>query len=341
MHAMNRRVQPLARRMAQVAVAAVAAVGVFGPVSVLAAEYNWRVSVVTPEGHPYNDGLAHFKERVESGSDGAISVKIFPSSQLGGEVESVKNVQLGTLDMTIVSTSNTSPFYQDLEVLGVPYSFKSLECAYKVLDGEIGQNMAKGLVEQSGLRVLGWYTFGMRQLVNTKRPILEPKDLNGLVFRVPADKMAEAAYKALGANPVPMAFPEMFNGFQQGVIDGADNPLITLQAFKWYEVVKYASITNTAAGLSPFLVSERAFQKLPDPLKELVLEAGAESAVVNRESEARLTADATGKLKENGVQIDEPDLAPFREAVQPVFDLARKNFGDELVESVLNAQTGC
>ncbi len=334
----NRRELPRLRRVAQVALAAVAA---FGSLVVMAAEHNWRVSVVTPEGHPYNDGLAHFKERVETGSDGAISVKIFPSSQLGGEVESVKNVQLGTLEMTIVSTSNTSPFYKDLEVMGVPYSFKSLECAYKVLDGEIGQGMAAGLVEQSGLRVLGWYTFGMRQLINTKRPILEPKDLNGLVFRVPADKMAEAAYKALGANPVPMAFPEMFNGFQQGVIDGADNPLITLQAFKWYEAVKYASITNTAAGLSPFLVSEKAFQKLSEPLKKLVLEAGAESAVINRESEATLTANATEFLKEHGVQIDEPDLAPFRAAVQPVFDLARENFGDELVESVLNAQKDC
>lgn len=306
-----------------------------------APEFSWRVSVVTPEGHPYNVALQHFKERVEQGSEGAIEVKIFPSSQLGGEVESVKNVQLGTLEMTVVSTSNTSPFYKDLEVMGVPYSFKSLTCAYQVLDGPIGQEMAQGLLEQSGLRVLGWYTFGMRQIINTKRPILEPADLEGLVFRVPADKMAEAAYKAMGANPVPMAFPEMFNALQQGVIDGADNPLITVQAFKWYEVVKNVSLTNTAAGLSPFLVSEKVFRKLPPPLQELVLEAGAESARINRENEAAQTASAADFLSEQGVRIDKPDLEPFRDAVQPVFDMAREQYGADLVNSVLEAQTDC
>lgn len=324
------------------AIGAVAITTMFATTIVAAeADYTWRVAVTTPEGHPYNTGLQHFKERVEEGSDGQIAVKIFPSSQLGGEVESVKNVQLGTLEMTVVSTSNTSPFYKDLEVMGVPYSFKSLTCAYEVLDGPIGKEMAEGLLENAGLRVLGWYTFGMRQIINTQRPVLEPDDLKGLVFRVPADKMAEAAYKAMGANPVPMAFPEMFNGLQQGVIDGADNPLITVKSFKWYEVVKYVSITNTAAGLSPFLISDKRFQKLPPDLQDLVLEAGVESAQINRESEAEQTVDAADFLKENGVRIDEPDTKPFREAVKPVFNMAREQYGTQLVNRVLEAQSDC
>lgn len=308
---------------------------------VFAAEYDWRIAVTTPEGHPYNTGLAHFEKRVEEGSDGAIAVEVFPSGQLGGEVESAKNLQLGTLEMTIISTSNASPFYKNLEVFGVPYSFKSLSCAYKVLDGPIGQRMAKGLREQAGLRVLGWYTFGMRQIFNTERPIHKPEDLKGLVFRVPADKMAEAAYKAMGANAVPLAFTEMFNALQQGVIDGADNPLITLQTFKWYEVVDHVSITNTAAGLSPFLMSEKAFQKLPEDLQQLVIEAGAESAQVNREAEAELTANAADFLEEKGVKIVEPDLEPFHDKVKPVFEMARERFGDDLIDRIQDMQTDC
>ncbi|GMG82119.1 TRAP transporter substrate-binding protein [Paralimibaculum aggregatum] len=306
-----------------------------------AADHNWRVSVVTPEGHPYNVALAAFKKRVEEGSDGRIGITVFPSGQLGDEVESAKNLQLGTLEMTIISTSNASPFYKELEVFGVPYSFKSLSCAFKVLDGEVGQEMAAGLREGAGMRVLGWYTFGMRQLFNTERPIETPDDMSGLVFRVPADKMAEAAYKALGANPVPMGFNEMFNALQQGVIDGADNPLITLKAFKWYEVVPHVTISNTAAGLSPFLVSEQAFSALPEDLQQLVIEAGSESAEVNRTTEEAATRDARAFLAENGVAIVEPDIAQFREKVQPVFDEAAELFGQALLDRIQAAQSGC
>lgn len=305
------------------------------------ADFDWRVAVTTPEGHPYNEGVEAFKQAVEEGSDGRISVTIFPSGQLGDEVESAKNLQLGALDLTVVSTSNTSPFYKPLEVFGVPYSFKSLSCAYAVLDGEVGEQMADGLLENAGLRVLGWYTFGMRQILNTKRPIVSPEDMEGLVFRVPADKMAEAAYKALGANPVPMGFNEMFNALQQGVIDGADNPLITLQTFKWYEVVPYVSITNTAAGLSPFLISEKSFQALPDDLQQLVIDAGKQSAEVNRKTEAELTGNAASFLKEQGVKIEEPDTAPFREGVQPVFDQAAELYGKDLLDQIAAAQDGC
>lgn len=306
-----------------------------------APKHRWRVAVVTPAGHPYNLGLEHFKRRVENGSNNEIEVTIFPSGQLGGEVESVKNVQLGTLTMTIVSTSNTSPFYKDLEALGVPYLFKNMSCAYKVLDGEVGEDMKAGLLKNAQLRVLGWYTFGMRQVVNTRRPILKPADMAGLKFRVPADKMAEEAYRALGANPVPMDFPEVFNALQQGVIDGADNPLITVQQFKWYEVVKNVSLTNTAAGISPFLISERAFSRLPEDQKKLVIEAGAESTKINRDTEAAQTAKAADFLKAQGVRIEQVDGSAFREKVEPVFQAARQRFGDKLMSRIAEAQTGC
>jgi len=312
------------------------------PVSqAVAQDYNWRVAVVTPEGHPYNLGLDAFKKQVEEGSGGKIEVTVFPSSQLGGEVESAKNVQLGTLDMTIISTSNTAPFLKDLEVFGLPYLFKSLSCSYEVLDGPIGQGMAQALREKAGLRVLGWYTFGMRQLFNTKRPVATPADMNGLLFRVPADQLAEDSYRALGANPIPMAFPEMFSALQQGVIDGADNPLITLHQFKWYEVVKYASITNTAAGLSPLLINEQAFSNLPEDLQTLVLEAGQASAEVNRAAEAEATSTARAALEQEGVQIDDVDVSAFRAGVEPVFEKAAQDLGADLLGRIEAAQSDC
>lgn len=313
-----------------------------GPAPVAAqAEHRWRVAVVTPAGHPYNLGLEAFERRVEEGSGGRIEITVFPSSQLGGEVESAKNLQLGTLEMTIVSTSNAAPFLKRLEVFGLPYLFRSLPCAYAVLDGEVGEEMAEALREAAGMRVLGWYTFGMRQLFNTRHPILAPADMAGLLFRVPADQIAEAAYRALGASPVPMDFPEVFGALQQGVIHGADNPLITLHQFKWYEVVKFASISNTAAGISPMLVSEAAFRKLDPDLQALVLEAGRASTAINREAEAAATAAARAALEAAGVRIDEVDTAAFRAGVEPVFEKARKDLGAALLERIAAAQSGC
>lgn len=329
------------RRVFAAACLTLAAAVLTAGTALAAPKHKWRVAVTTPAGHPYNVGLEDFKRRVEQGTNGDIEVTIFPSGQLGGEVESVKNVQLGTLTMTVVSTSNVSPFYKDLEALGVPYLFKSLSCGYKVLDGDVGKEIADGLLKQAQLRVLGWYTFGMRQLVNTKRPLLKPDDMKGMLFRVPADKMAEEAYRALGANPVPMDFPEVFNALQQGVIDGADNPLITVQQFKWYEVVKYVSLTQTAAGLSPFVISERAFARLSPEQKQVVIAAGAASAKVNRDTEAELTKGAADFLKSKGVRIDKPEQTPFREKVEPVFEEARKKFGAKLMERIAEGQNGC
>jgi tripartite ATP-independent transporter DctP family solute receptor len=334
------RQMTLLRSISLAAVATVFAVWDATPAS-SAPKHRWRVAVVTPAGHPYNVALDHFKQRVEKGSNNEIEVTIFPSSQLGGEVESVKNVQLGTLTMTIVSTSNTSPFYKDLEALGVPYLFKSMSCGFKVLDGDVGKEMAAGLLKNANLRVLGWYTFGMRQIVNTRRPVLKPADMAGLKFRVPADKMAEEAYRALGASPIPMDFPEVFNALQQGVIDGADNPLITVQQFKWYEVVKHVSLTNTAAGLSPFMISERSFSRLPPDQQKLVLEAGAESTKINRDTEAAQTDKAAEFLKAQGVRIETVDGSAFREKVEPVFQAARQRFGDNLMKRIAEAQSGC
>ena len=256
-------------------------------------------------------------------------------------MESAKNVQLGTLEMTIISTSNTAPFYKQLEVFGLPYLFKSLSCAYTVLDGPVGQEMADALRERAGMRVLGWHTFGMRQLFNTRKPVKAPEDMKGMLFRVPADQLAEAAYRELGANPVPMDFPEMFSALQQGVIHGADNPLITLHQFKWYEVVKYASISNTAAGISPVLLNEQAFSRLPEDMQKLVLEAGLASAEVNRKAEAEATAKARGALEKEGVQIDDVNISTFRAAVEPVFEKARKDFGAEMLQRIEAAQSGC
>jgi tripartite ATP-independent transporter DctP family solute receptor len=320
--------------------AAVMLGGAGGPV-LADAKYQIKVGVSTPPSYSYNIGLAAFKKQVEAGSNGEISVTIFPSAQLGGEVEMGKNVQLGTLESTVISASNLSPFHQPLQALSVPYLFKSLDCSFQVVDGAIGAEFTDAVLQKAKIRTLAWYTFGMRELFNSKRDVVKVADLKGLKIRVPADKLLELTWRTLGANPTPLPFPEVFNALQQGVIDGDANPVASIQQFKWYEVVKHVSLAKVAVGLSPFIIGERFYGKLPAAYQELVSKAALASAKVNREAHAKSTESAMAFLRGQGVKFTEPDLDDFRANVKPVWDEAKKTLGADLIDRILAAQSSC
>lgn len=325
-------VQGLAGLAAGLALLAVPAEGA-------AADRVVKISVSTPEGHPYNIGMQELERVAEAESDGALDVQIFPSAQLGGEVESVKNVQLGTMEAALASTSNISNFYDRFQVFSVPYLFNSTECAFHVLDGEIGDQMAQELRENADLRLLGWVTFGARHLFNTKRRVTSVEDLEGLKIRAP-DKLLEKTWATLGANPTPLPFPEVFNALQQGVIDGDANPLTSFVGFKWYEVVPYVSKTNTAIGIGAVVTNESYFQSLPEEQQQALLAGGEAGMVRNWEVERQKAQEAEAFLKDEGIVFDEPDLAEFREKLSPVIDDAKADFGAELVETIRAKQQG-
>jgi tripartite ATP-independent transporter DctP family solute receptor len=299
-----------------------------------------KLNLGTPAGNPYNVGADAFKKIVEADTQGAVTVQIFPMAQLGGEIESAKNVQLGTLEATIVSTSNLGSFYDKLTVFSVPYLFKSVNCSFPVVDGAVGKEMSDVLLANAKIRVLGYPTFGARHLLNTKRRVIKPDDLKGLKIRAP-DPLLEATWRALGASPTPLPFPEVFNALQQGVIDGDANPLTSIQTFRWYESVKYVSFTNTAVGIGVFIINEPFFQKLPKAQQDVILKAAAESIKANRASEAELNAKAEAFLKTQGVNFDTPNQEEFRARLTPVFDEAKKRFGQDLLDRIAAAQKGC
>jgi TRAP-type transport system periplasmic protein len=299
-----------------------------------------KLNLGTPPGNPYNVGADAFKKMVEADTNGAVTVQIFPMAQLGGETESAKNVQLGTLEATIVSTSNLGSFYDKLAVFSVPYMFKSVNCSFPVVDGPVGKEMSDALLSGAKIRVLGYPTFGARHLLNTKRRVLKPDDLKGLKIRAP-DPLLEATWRALGANPTPLPFPEVFNALQQGVIDGDANPLTSIQTFRWYESVKYVSFTNTAVGIGVFVISEPFFQKLSKPHQDAILKAATESIKANRASEADLNAKAEAFLKTQGVNFDTPNQDEFRARLTPVFEEAKKRFGQDLLDRIAAAQKNC
>lgn len=322
------------------AAAAIAALSLSAGALAQAGKVTIKLNLGTPAGHPYNVGADVFKRIIETDTGGAVAVQIFPSAQLGGEVESAKNVQLGTLEATIASTSNMSSFVERLNVFSVPYIFKSIACSFDVLDGPVGKEFADALLKDSRVRVLGYPTFGARHLFNTKRRVVKPDDIKGLKIRAP-DNLLEATWRALGANPVPLPFPEVFNALQQGVIDGDANPLTSISTFRWYESVKYVSLTNTAVGVGVLIINEQFFQKLPKAQQDVILKAGAEAVKANRESEAALNAKAEAFLRTQGVNFDTPNQDEFRARLAPVFDGAKTRFGQELLDRIAASQNKC
>lgn len=197
---------PLSRRLPAfrccIAGAALALCGGAG-FSAMAATFEMKIGVSTPEGYSYNLALAEFERIVEEETGGEVEVTVFPSAQLGGELEMVKNVQLGTLEATVVSTSNTSPFHKPYQALSVPYLLKSISCGLHVVNGPIGEDLTQNLLDKAGIRTLGWYTFGYRQLFNTKRDVKTLADLKGLKIRVPPDRYLELTAIPPGWRPPP------------------------------------------------------------------------------------------------------------------------------------------
>ena len=304
------------------------------------ARFTVKLSVSTPPGHSFNIGVEAFKEMVEAESNKEIIVNIFPSAQLGGEVENARDVQLGTLDMALPSTSNMSPFQRKYEAFSIPYLFRSLECSFVVANGPVVGALAEELRKSHGVRVLTHFTFGERQFYNTKRPLLKPADFEGLKMRAP-DKLLEQMYDLLGAQPTPLPFPEVFTALQQGVIDGEANPMISMRTFRWYEVAKYVALADVVVGFAPLIINERYFQRMTEADRQLLMKAAAHGQAVNREAQKRLTGEAIAYLKGKGVQFDTPDKEPFRKILRPLFDSTKKEHGEDFIQSIVDAQKGC
>jgi len=266
-----------------------------------------------------------FIEAFEKESGGAHSAKLFLNGQLGSEQDTVNNAAMGTLDFSILAINNITPFSPTVGTLTLPYVILSLEDAVKVTQGPIGEELVANTVRDAGVRIIGWAYSGFRVLTNSKRPVSSVADLDGLVIRVPKNEIMIETYKSWGVNPTPMAWSETFAGLQQKVVDGQDNPYITVYAMKFDEVQKYVTNIRYIFSIEPLIISESLFQDLSEKDQKAVLAAGkaatAFSETFLREQEAKIKEE----LVSRGMEITDPanDEAEFislaTKAVWPKF----------------------
>jgi len=286
-----------------------------------------------PVTHPSHVWGTKFAEVLESLTGGGVKVQIFPNVQLGKDPEVIGEVQAGIVEMINSGNSVFSQYVPAATIMDMPYLFKDLDHLYKVQDGTVGQQIGK-LYEEKSFRVLGWADIGVRHITNSKRPIDKPGDLKGLKMRVVPSKVFVETFKALGPNVVTLDFSELYLALQQGVVDGEDNPVTTIQAAKFYEVQKYLSLTAHVVGTNPSVVSEKFFAKQPPEIQKALVDAGAEATKTTRQFVRDNESKALDFLKGKGMAVNTPNRTPFRAATASVYQTLKDQAPPDLVTKI-------
>ncbi|MBV1789526.1 DctP family TRAP transporter solute-binding subunit [Marinobacterium sp. D7] len=260
-----------------------------------------------------------FKELVEAESGGRIAVNVYPNGQLGGETDLVQSAQDGTLSMAFVSGA-FSKVCPEAAVLDTPYLFPSAPIAWEVLDGQFGKDLSKHCLGKTGLRTLAYGETGFRNFTNSKHPITEPKDLEGLKIRVMTVPLFVEMVKAMGGKPTPIAWPEVPSALSTGVVDGQENPVSVIAGNKFYEIQKYITLDGHVYGTDFFVINDDLYQGLSQTDREIVARAAKVAATVGRAIQQLNSAQGLGELAKNGMEITAltaEQQAKFQAAAQP------------------------
>ncbi len=323
------------RRAACLAVVLIAALALGWSAEVQARSY--KLGHVGPASHPYQLGSARFAELVKQRTNGAIVIDTFPASQLGNERDLVEGLPLGTVDFVVTSTGPLMSFEAKFGALDLPFIFRDLAHAYKVLDGEIGAELYKSL-EAKGIKGLAWFENGFRHITNSRRAIEKPEDLKGLKLRTMENPIHVAFFRELGANPTPMAFGEVFSALEQKVVDGQENPVAAVLTARFQEVQKYLAMSGHVYTGVPLLTSLSLFRSFTPEQQKIILAAAKEAATYERQLLAEQEKTGIAELKAKGMVVTYPDRTKLREATAPVYKRFESTIGRELIQRILDTK---
>ena len=285
-----------------------------------------------PETNVQHLGWVKFKELVEAKSKGSLTVEIFGNNQLGPDREIAEATQMGSIDVVSNSTASATAFNKEFYVFDAPFLFSNRAEAYAAMDGDMGKAILVS-EEQYNFKGLGFWENGFRELTNSKRAVRTPADAAGLKLRTMESSLHIATWRAIGANPTPMAFGELFTALQQKTVDGQENPMDLILAAKLHEPQKY--LTKTNHNYSPLIVRMNLefWNNLSADHKRIVEEAMAESTVWQRKTAEELDVRAEKLLRESGLHFTEltaEELQLFRDKVRPVYDMIKESVSPEL-----------
>jgi tripartite ATP-independent transporter DctP family solute receptor len=287
-------------------------------------------------GHPIVQGMEKFKEIVEKQSGGKLKVNVFPGGALGSDQANVSAIQGGTLEMASMNSGIFASQVKDFEVFDFPFMFASGKEADAVVDGAFGKKLHAKL-EEKGIVGLGFFELGFRNLTNGRRAINKVSDIEGLKLRVIPNPINVDWVKALGANPTPLPFPEVYAALEQKAIDGQENPVATINSAKLYEVQKHLTLTGHQYNPQSIVISKKFWETLSAAEKKILSDAATEASKFQRATARTMEAGLLENLKKGGMEVSTlstSEMAILREKMKPVI----AKHGEKIAATVAELQ---
>jgi TRAP-type transport system periplasmic protein len=313
----------------------VAAVATFGVA--MAQERVIKFGLSSPEGHPAVAGMKKFAELVAAKSGGKMKVQLFFNSTLGTDQAIISSIKGGTVEMAVLNSGILASEAKELAIFDFPFLFANEKESDAIVDGPVGRKM-HALLEAKGLIGLSYWELGYRHITNGKRALNKVEDIEGLKLRVIPNPINVAWVKALGANPTPMPFAEVYAGLEQKAIDGQENPISVIASNKFWEVQKFMALTNHQYNPQSVIFSKKIWDTLSAADKKILDESADEAAITQRKESRAAVASNLELLKKNGMtvtQFSAAEVAKLREKMKPVIAQFSANVGEATVNEMM------
>ena len=277
-------------------------------------------------------------KRANELSNGRITIKLHPNSELGNSDTQIDGTRMGTIDIVVVGNPYYTTFNEKLNLLDLPFLFRDEQHVQNVLNGDVGEQLLNSL-EESNLKGLAFYEIGFRDITNSKKQINTVADLSHLKLRTTPNPAHIAAFKEWGANPTPMPFNEVYFSLKTGVIDGQENPVHHIYNNNLQEVQKYLSLTHHAYTAAPMSMNLDRFNSLDQEDQAILLQAAKEGAELEKKLNIEENKIYLDKLKQQGMEVEtHPDVATFQRGAQKAWDDYAQKFGREMISKVTETQ---
>ena len=279
----------------------------------------FRAADTHADGYPTVEAVKYMGEILNEKTDGRMGIQVFHSSQLGEEKDTIQQTQFGVIDINRVNLAPMNNIVPETQVPALPFLFRSIDHMHKVMDGEIGDEILAAF-EPHDMIGLAYYDSGARSFYNSQRPINSPDDMKGMKIRVQQSDLFIAMMEALGANPTPMPFGEVYSSLQTGVIDGAENNFPSYYSTRHFEVAPHYSLTQHTMAPEVLVMSKKSWDKLSADDQQLIRDAAKQSVQKMRELWNANEAESRQAVEQGGAKIVEVEKQPFIDAMQPVYD---------------------
>ena len=302
-----------------------------------------KFSHVVAPNTPKGKGADKFKELAEKYTNGKVKVEVYPNSTLYKDKEELEALQLGAVQMLAPSNSKFGPIgVKDFEVFDLPYVLPNKAALRKVTEGPLGKAMLKKL-ETKGMVGLAYWDNGFKEM-SANRPLRMPEDYKGLKFRIQSSKVLEAQFRALGAIPQVMAFSEVYQALQTGVVDGQENTPSNMYTQKFHEVQKYTTLTNHGYIGYVVVVNKKFWEDLPADIRTQLTKAMDEATIYSNDISEKENAESLDDIKKSGkTELITPtaaETAAMRKAMEPLYQEMAGRVGKQLIDDVVKTTAG-